>query len=97
MQALLKPSDLVPLKAPRLTELPELQDKGYRDRMLWGSYRSGLYFGMRTRRVPWGMCALYSLAVTPSRVTVRMRMRVAGRGPGSCVAHTSCTVTSAFI
>ncbi len=36
------------LKAPKLTELPEF-DASYKDRMLWGSYRSGLYFGMRTR------------------------------------------------
>lgn len=46
------PSVLTPLKAPRLTELPEFGG-AYRDEMLWGSYRSGLYFGMRTRRAAW--------------------------------------------
>ncbi|EFJ50126.1 hypothetical protein VOLCADRAFT_58521, partial [Volvox carteri f. nagariensis] len=39
---------LSPLKAPKLTELREF-DASYKDRLLWGSYRSGLYFGMRTR------------------------------------------------
>ncbi|GFR47414.1 hypothetical protein Agub_g9131 [Astrephomene gubernaculifera] len=39
---------LSPLKAPKLTELAEF-DAAYKDQMLWGSYRSGLYFGMRTR------------------------------------------------
>ncbi|PNH01369.1 hypothetical protein TSOC_012760 [Tetrabaena socialis] len=43
-----KPPVLLPLKAPKLTELPEF-DASYKDSMLWGSYRSGLYFGMRTR------------------------------------------------
>ncbi len=41
--------DLTPLKAPRMSDLPELKNKAYRDEMLWGSYRSGLYFGMKTR------------------------------------------------
>ncbi|GIL64528.1 hypothetical protein Vafri_18422 [Volvox africanus] len=40
--------ELSPLKAPKLTDLAEF-DASYRDQMLWGSYRSGLYFGMRTR------------------------------------------------
>ncbi|KXZ47267.1 hypothetical protein GPECTOR_36g12 [Gonium pectorale] len=43
-----KPPVLSPLKAPMLTELQEF-DAAYKDQMLWGSYRSGLYFGMRTR------------------------------------------------
>jgi hypothetical protein len=43
-----KPPVLAPLKAPKLTDLPEFGGS-YKDRMLWGSYRSGLYFGMRTR------------------------------------------------
>lgn len=38
------------LRAPKLTQLPEF-DRQYRDSMLWGSYRSGLYFGMRARWV----------------------------------------------
>ena len=48
---LLRPrsSDLKPLRAPKMLELPELTDAAYRDSMLWGTYRSGLYFGMRTR------------------------------------------------
>ncbi len=41
--------DLKPLKAPRMLELAELTDPAWTDSMLWGSYRSGLYFGMRTR------------------------------------------------
>ena len=41
--------DLRPLKAPKMVELPELTGSGYRNSMLWGSYRSCLYFGMRTR------------------------------------------------
>ena len=51
---LLRPrsSDLKPLRAPKMLELPELTDAAYRDSMLWGTYRSGLYFGMRTRCVP---------------------------------------------
>eukprot|EP00195_Chlamydomonas_chlamydogama_P007994 CAMPEP_0202898164 /NCGR_PEP_ID=MMETSP1392-20130828/6754_1 /ASSEMBLY_ACC=CAM_ASM_000868 /TAXON_ID=225041 /ORGANISM="Chlamydomonas chlamydogama, Strain SAG 11-48b" /LENGTH=860 /DNA_ID=CAMNT_0049584015 /DNA_START=924 /DNA_END=3506 /DNA_ORIENTATION=- len=44
-----KPPELTPLRAPKLTSLPELKDPQYEDKMLWGSYRSGLYFGMRTR------------------------------------------------
>ena len=43
-----RPHVLSPLKAPKLTDLPEFGGD-YKDRMLWGSYRSGLYFGMRTR------------------------------------------------
>ena len=42
------PPELKPLRAPLLTALPEF-DAAYRSNMLWGSYRSGLYFGMRTR------------------------------------------------
>lgn len=41
--------DLLPLRAPKMVELAELKDASYKDAMLWGSYRSGLYFGMRTR------------------------------------------------
>jgi len=41
--------DLTPLRAPKMLDLAELKDASYRDAMLWGSYRSGLYFGMRTR------------------------------------------------
>lgn len=44
------PQDLAPLKAPLMKELPEF-DADYQRSMLWGSYRSGLYFGMRTRWV----------------------------------------------
>lgn len=43
-----KPADLQPLKAPKLTQLPQFTNE-YKQKMLWGSYRSGLYFGMRTR------------------------------------------------
>lgn len=44
------PPEITPLKAPLMKELPEY-DRTYKDNMLWGSYRSGLYFGMRTRLV----------------------------------------------
>jgi mannosyl-oligosaccharide glucosidase len=49
--ALLKPrsDDLKFLRAPKMLELSELIDSEYKNSMLWGSYRSGLYFGMRTR------------------------------------------------
>ncbi|MEW5316627.1 MAG: hypothetical protein WDW38_007987 [Sanguina aurantia] len=39
---------LLPLRAPLLKSLPQFGGL-YRDAMLWGSYRSGLYFGMRMR------------------------------------------------
>ena len=42
------PPEITPLKAPLLKELAEY-DHQYKSNMLWGSYRSGLYFGMRTR------------------------------------------------
>jgi hypothetical protein len=42
------PADVTPLKAPLLKDLPQFQGQ-YADDMLWGTYRSGLYFGMRTR------------------------------------------------
>jgi mannosyl-oligosaccharide glucosidase len=42
------PAELRPLRAAKLTALPEFGGE-YKDRMLWGSYRPGLYFGMRTR------------------------------------------------
>jgi hypothetical protein len=42
------PPEITPLKAPRMKELPEF-GSSYQNNMLWGSYRSGLYFGMRTR------------------------------------------------
>jgi len=45
---LLLPAELQPLRAPLLSSLPEFGGE-YRDRMMWGSYRPGLYFGMRTR------------------------------------------------
>ncbi len=41
------PEVLRPLRAKRLTDLPA--SPAYAEQMLWGSYRSGLYFGMRTR------------------------------------------------
>ena len=45
------PPELVPLPgAPRLTAaLPELTDPAHKGELMWGSYRSGLYFGMSTR------------------------------------------------
>ncbi|KAL6757456.1 glycoside hydrolase [Haematococcus lacustris] len=43
-----QPPDLTPLHAPKMTDLPEFKG-GWANDMLWGSYRSGLYFGMRTR------------------------------------------------
>jgi mannosyl-oligosaccharide glucosidase len=42
------PAEVRPLKAPKMKALAEF-DESYRSSMLWGSYRSGLYFGMRTR------------------------------------------------
>eukprot|EP00878_Enallax_costatus_P009274 GHUV01009693.1.p1 GENE.GHUV01009693.1~~GHUV01009693.1.p1 ORF type:complete len:248 (+),score=66.88 GHUV01009693.1:169-912(+) len=42
------PPEITPLKAPLMKELAEY-DQQYKSNMLWGSYRSGLYFGMRTR------------------------------------------------
>ncbi|WIA10052.1 hypothetical protein OEZ85_010262 [Tetradesmus obliquus] len=42
------PPEITPLKAPRMKELQEF-GSSYQNNMLWGSYRSGLYFGMRTR------------------------------------------------
>lgn len=44
------PPEITPLKAPRMKELQEF-GSSYQNNMLWGSYRSGLYFGMRTRWV----------------------------------------------
>ncbi|KAF5826933.1 glycoside hydrolase [Dunaliella salina] len=49
------PDELRPLSAPRLTSLAEFGGD-YKERMLWGSYRPGLYFGMRTR-TPKGLLA----------------------------------------
>jgi hypothetical protein len=51
--------EVTPLNAPKLKELPELMEQSYRDSMLWGSYRSGLYFGMKTR---WGWVSCSSTA-----------------------------------
>jgi hypothetical protein len=42
------PPEITPLKAPKMKELQEFGGS-YQNNMLWGSYRSGLYFGMRTR------------------------------------------------
>lgn len=42
------PPQITPLKAPLMKQLPEF-DAAYKDAMLWGSYRAGHYFGMRTR------------------------------------------------
>ncbi len=44
----MQPAELLPLRAPKMTELPEFKGEHAND-LLWGSYRSGLYFGMRTR------------------------------------------------
>jgi hypothetical protein len=44
------PPQITPLKAPLMKQLPEF-DAEYKDSMLWGSYRAGHYFGMRTRWV----------------------------------------------
>ncbi|KAI8471096.1 MAG: glycoside hydrolase [Monoraphidium minutum] len=46
------PPEVRPLAAPLMRELPEFQNDSYKEEMYWGSYRAGLYFGMRTRRVP---------------------------------------------
>jgi mannosyl-oligosaccharide glucosidase len=43
-----RPADLTPLRAPKMVDNPEFSGQ-YANDMLWGSYRSGLYFGMRTR------------------------------------------------
>lgn len=42
------PPQITPLKAPLMKQLPEF-DAEYKDSMMWGSYRAGHYFGMRTR------------------------------------------------
>lgn len=42
------PAEITPLKAPLLKQLSEF-DAAYKNSMLWGSYRAGHYFGMRTR------------------------------------------------
>lgn len=55
--------EVTPLNAPKLKELPELTDQSYKDSMLWGSYRSGLYFGMKTR---WGGAGCSSSTHTAS-------------------------------
>jgi hypothetical protein len=43
--------ELSPLpRVPRLTaSLAELSDPAHKGTLMWGSYRSGLYFGMSTR------------------------------------------------
>jgi hypothetical protein len=51
------PADVTPLKAPLLKDLPQFQGQ-YADDMLWGTYRSGLYFGMRTRWVGAACCCI---------------------------------------
>jgi mannosyl-oligosaccharide glucosidase len=43
-----RPAGLTPLRAPKMVDNPEFSGQ-YANDMLWGSYRSGLYFGMRTR------------------------------------------------
>jgi hypothetical protein len=58
------PPEVTPLAAPKLKLLPEFQDAAYKSRMLWGSYRSGLYFGMRTR---WVMAGPGSCTQGPGR------------------------------
>ncbi|KAK9824698.1 hypothetical protein WJX72_012475 [[Myrmecia] bisecta] len=42
------PPEITPLAAPKLAELEQFKGD-YEERMLWGTYRSGLYFGMRMR------------------------------------------------
>jgi len=42
------PPQISPLNAPLMKQLPEF-DEAYKASMLWGSYRAGHYFGMRTR------------------------------------------------
>jgi mannosyl-oligosaccharide glucosidase len=42
------PPEITPFKAPKLKQLAEFGGK-YQDDMFWGTYRSGLYFGMKTR------------------------------------------------
>ena len=38
------PPEVAPLRAPRLSFLPQFQGE-HRERTLWGTYRPGLYFG----------------------------------------------------
>ncbi|KAK9838545.1 hypothetical protein WJX81_006602 [Elliptochloris bilobata] len=42
------PPEVSPLRAPRLSLLPQFQGE-HREGTLWGTYRPGLYFGMRMR------------------------------------------------
>jgi mannosyl-oligosaccharide glucosidase len=42
-----RPRALRPFRGPPLTALPQFH-QGYQDRMLWGTYRPGLYFGAGT-------------------------------------------------
>ncbi|GAB4823973.1 hypothetical protein N2152v2_011019 [Parachlorella kessleri] len=44
-----EPSVLDPFPAKTLVSLPQFQG-GHAERLLWGTYRPGLYFGMRMRR-----------------------------------------------
>jgi hypothetical protein len=39
---------LAPFPTPRLTQLPQFQAGGRADRLLWGTYRPGYYFGEST-------------------------------------------------
>jgi hypothetical protein len=76
------PPETRPFRAPLMKGLPEF-NSAYKAEMLWGSYRAGMYFGMRTR---WGYRGWWG----------RERRAQAGAGLGSgavrlgpCRARTS--------
>ena len=57
------PDVLRPFPAPRLTQLAQFQGD-YADRMLWGTYRPGFYFGAR-RRSRWDALLLCACGTSP--------------------------------
>lgn len=73
------PDELRPLSAAKLTTLPEFGGD-YKDQMLWGSYRPGLYFGMRTR------CACSLQGTDPAQSFCRGPLPVCNAHKGACIA-----------
>ncbi|CAD7700286.1 unnamed protein product [Ostreobium quekettii] len=68
-------------QAPLMTDLAEFDDD-YRRRMLWGTYRPGLYFGLRTR-LPKSLLTGLAWFQPASRDAMNSVRHLAGAPPGA--------------
>lgn len=90
------PEVLRPFPGPRLTALPQFGG-GHAERLLWGTYRPGFYFGGPGRRAWWRRCSRRCWSCCGTCTPVCTRPQQAGELPAAQVARACLLLPQSLI